>query len=421
MPRKGQPKSKPKPSKRRGPAAATPPVTGLSVLDLPIDRVVPYARNPRKNGAAVAKVAASIREFGFRQPIVTDESLTVIAGHTRLEAARSLGLAVVPVHVATGLTPAQTKAYRLADNRSAQEAEWDFDLLAGELGELKGLDFDLGLTGFDADEVERLLAPPSGLLDGVGPDEVPEPPVEPITKPGDLIVLGRHRLVCGDSTRADVVELALGGGSPALMVTDPPYGVEYDPNWRNEADRANGKPYGARAVGLVTNDDRIDWREAFALFRGDVVYCWHACWHASSTQVSLEECDFELRAQIIWAKPQMRISRGHYHWKHEPCWYAVRKGSTADWIGDRKQTTVWEMDHRKSDTGHGTQKPVEAMRRPLQNHGGDVYDPFLGSGTTLIAAEMMGRTCYGVEISPAYCDVIVARWEKATGQKAVRS
>lgn len=380
----------------------------------------PYPGNPRKNEAAVAKVSASIREFGFRQPIVTDEAGVVIAGHTRLLAARALGMTEVPVHVARGLSPAQVKAYRLADNRVAQEAEWDMEALRVEIGELSALDFDLGLTGFDDEELSALLSPAQGLQPGVDPDDVPPLPAEPTTKPGDLIILGRHRLVCGDSTQAHVVEKVLAGGLPALMVTDPPYGVDYDPDWRNRADRANGKPYGASAVGLVTNDGESDWTEAWALFPGDVVYCWHAGRHASTVQRSLEDAGFEMRSQIIWAKTRLIISRGHYHWKHEPCWYAFRKGSTAHWIGDRSQTTLWEIEHPKSDTGHGTQKPVEAMRRPIKNHEGDVYDPFLGSGTTLIAAEMMGRACYGIEIDPLYCDVIVSRWENATGQKAVR-
>jgi DNA modification methylase len=207
------------------------------------------------------------------------------------------------------------------------------------------------------------------------------------------------------------------------MVTDPPYGVEYDPDWRNRTDRPNGKPYGAMAIGQVSNDDRVDWREAWALFPGDVAYVWHASLFGVVVQSSLEECDFQPRSQIIWAKPRFAISRGHYHWQHESCLYAVKKGGTGHWSGDRSQTTLWTISHNKSETGHSTQKPVECMKRPIENNsspGQAVYDPFLGSGTTIIAAEMTGRVCYGLEIDPKYCDVIVQRWENFTGKKAER-
>lgn len=390
----------------------------LAVRDVGIGTIKPYAKNPRKNEAAVAKVAASIKEFGWRQPIVVDEDMVVLAGHTRLLAAKRLGMATVPVHVALGLSPAQRRAFRLADNRSGAEAEWDDALLAEEIAALLAEGADLSTTGFDPDEISRLTADVSKMLEGFDPDEEIEPPADPVSRPGDLYQLGRHRVLCGDSTVATDVGRLLDGAKPRLMVTDPPYGVDYDANWRNEADRATGKPYGASAVGLVANDGKSDWTEAWALFTGDVVYCWHADRHASTVQRSLEDAGFEMRSQIIWAKTRMIISRGHYHWQHEPCWYAFRKGATAGWIGDRSQTTLWMIAHGKSDTGHSTQKPVEAMRRPIHNHEGDVYDPFLGSGTTLIAAEMEGRTCYGMELMPAYVDVIVQRWEKATGQKA---
>lgn len=206
------------------------------------------------------------------------------------------------------------------------------------------------------------------------------------------------------------------------MVTDPPYGVEYDADWRNHAMRSSGAAVGGRAIGKVSNDDNADWREAWALFPGEVMYVWHAGQKAHIVAESLEVMDFEIRAQIIWAKNNIVISRGHYHPKHEPCWYAVRKGGTGHWSGDRKQATVWNIDKPlKSETGHSTQKPVECMRRPIENNsnpGQVVYDPFLGSGTTMIAAESTGRFCYGLELSPAYCDVIVKRWEEYTGKKA---
>jgi DNA modification methylase len=386
-----------------------------------ISSVIPYARNPRRNDAAIAKVAASLQEFGWRQPIVVDEDMVVVAGHTRLEAARTLNMEEVPIHIAHGLTPEQIKAYRLADNRVGQEAEWDEELLRLELGELEGMDFALDLTGFDTDELAQFMAEPieEGLTD---PDEVPEVPEEPVTVLGDLWLLGNHRLVCGDSTSADDVEKVLNGVKPHLMVTDPPYGVNYDANWRNEADRANGKPIGGRALGAVLNDDRADWREAWALFPGDVAYVWHAGNKANVVADSLIACDLDIRAQIIWAKNNIVIGRGDYHPKHEPCWYAVRKNRKGHYCGGRKQSTVWEIDKpMKSETGHSTQKPVECMRRPIVNNssvGQAVYEPFSGSGTTIIAAQMEGRGCYAIELNPAYVDVAIKRWQDFTGADA---
>jgi DNA modification methylase len=392
----------------------------MEVRLVPVETVIPYARNPRKNAGAVAKVAASLREFGFRQPIVVDPELTVVVGHTRLQAAIQLGMREVPVHVAAGLSDAQIKAYRLADNRTNEEAEWDEELLALELGDLKLEGYDLSLTGFDDDELAKaLIAATEGLTD---PDETPEPPVNPVTVLGDVWVLGRHRIICGDSTKAEDVETVLAGVKPHLMVTDPPYGVEYDPAWRNEAKRAGGKAFGAFAVGKVENDGKCDWREAWALFPGDVAYVWHAGIFAGEVAESLVATDFEMRAQIIWAKNSHAISRGHYHWQHEPCWYAVKKGATGHWVGDRSQMTLWKIDKpMKSETGHSTQKPVECMKRPIENNsspGQAVYEPFSGSGTTIIAAEMTGRSCHAIELNPAYVDVAIKRWQDFTGQKA---
>ena len=200
------------------------------------------------------------------------------------------------------------------------------------------------------------------------------------------------------------------------MVTDPPYGVSYDPDWRNRADRANGKPYGARAIGKVGNDDRADWSEAWALYPGDVAYVWHADRYSPEVAGSLANVGFEMRALIVWGKNQMVISRGHYHNQHEPCWYVVRKNATAHWSGDRKQTTLWHISGKDQDaaTVHGTQKPVECMRRPILNNsspGQAIYEPFCGSGTQIVAAERAGRRCFAMELDPIYCDVAVRRWE----------
>lgn len=385
---------------------------------IPVAKFVPYARNARTHSdEQVAQIAASIREFGFINPVIVDGENGIVAGHGRVLAARKLGMEEVPTLEVSHLTDAQRQAYILADNKLTLNAGWDTDLLRVELTELGEKDFDLGLIGFSADELATLLADKTeGLTD---PDQVPETPEVPVTELGDVWLLGKHRLVCGDSTDADVVAKCLNGVEPHLMVTDPPYGVEYDANWRNEADRANGKPYGASAIGKVENDNRMDWREAWALFPGDVAYVWHAGRHASEVQQSLESCGFEIRCQIIWAKDRFAISRGHYHWQHEPCWYAVK--GNGHWSGDRSQTTLWKIGHQKSETGHSTQKPVECMKRPIENNsspGQAVYEPFSGSGTTIIAGEMTGRSIHAIELNPAYVDVAIKRWQDFTGQAA---
>ena len=224
--------------------------------------------------------------------------------------------------------------------------------------------------------------------------------------------------MCGNSTSADDVKKLLGMAKPHLMVTDPPYGVEYDAEWRKERGISNGG-----AFGKVLNDDKADWREAWALFPGHIAYVWHADLRANSVFDSLIACDFKMRAQIIWAKNSLVMGRGDYHFQHEPCWYAVK--GKGNWTGDRKQTTLWEIDKpQKSETGHSTQKPVECMRRPIVNNsaiGDCVYDPFLGSGTTVIAAQTTERQCYGMELNPAYVDIAVRRWQDFTGKKAVHA
>ena len=396
-----------------------PRLAGLaSLAGLPLASLVPYARNARTHSdAQVAQIAASIREFGFTNPILVDAGGGVIAGHGRLLAARQLGMTEVPTLELGHLSPAQRRAYVLADNRLALSAGWDEDLLRIELGELQADGFDLALTGFDLGEIAGYLADPiTGLTDA---DDVPAAPERPVSRLGDVWLLGRHRLVCGDSTDAATVERALNGVRPHLMVTDPPYGVEYDPAWRNRAGLGS-----TQRVGKVENDDRADWREAWALFPGDVAYVWHGALHAATVAASLEACGFQIRAQVIWAKDRLVLGRGHYHWQHEPAWYAVRDKGTGHWSGDRKQTTLWQIASRAQDaeTVHGTQKPVECMRRPMENNsspGQAVYEPFSGSGTTLIAAEQSGRTCHAIELSPAYVDVAVLRWQAFTGSEAV--
>lgn len=392
----------------------------LMVETWPVARLIPYARNPRKNDAAVDRMCAAIREFGFRIPVVARSDGTVVDGHLRLKAAQRLGLAEVPVALADDLSEAQIKAFRLLANRSAAWAEWDDELLALELQDLQGFGYDLALTGFDGGELKSLLddGPATGLTDE---DAVPEPSAEPVTRPGDLILLGPHRLLCGDATVATDVARLLDGARPHLMVTDPPYGVDYDPSWRNTAGVSDTK-----RTGKVANDDRADWREAWALFPGDVAYVWHAAIHATTVAESLLACGFDIRAQIVWSKNRFALGRGDYHWQHEPCWYGVRKGAKSHWQGARDQSTLWSIAPAGTEdaaTPHGTQKPVEAMRRPIVNNSARadaVYEPFCGSGTTLIAAETVGRICFAMELDPAYCDVIVQRWEAFTGQAANR-
>ena len=364
----------------------------------------------------MAQIAASIREFGFTNPVLTDGARGIIAGHGRLLAARKLGMAEVPTIKLSHLSPAPRRAYILADNKLALNAGWDQDLLRIELGELQAEGFDLELTGFDLDEIAALLIDSAdGLTD---PDQVPEAPINPASRPGDIWLLGRHRLACGDSTDPETVAAVLGGVCPHLMVTDPPYGVGYDPAWRNRAGLGN-----TQRIGQVENDHRADWREAWALFPGDVAYVWHGALHATTVAESLEACGFQIRAQVIWAKDRLVLGRGHYHWQHEPCWYAVRNGANGHWGGDRKQTTLWQIaaTGQDAETVHGTQKPVECMRRPILNNsspGQAVYEPFSGSGTTIIAAEMTGRACHAIELSPAYVDVAVQRWQDFTGNEA---
>ena len=394
----------------------------IQVEQTPVDALIPFARNARTHSdEQVKQIAASIREFGFNNPILIRDDLTVIAGHGRLAAAKVLGLKEVPTISLAHLTPLQVRAYVLADNKLALNAGWDDEMLALELQELALEGFDAALTGFDEVEIGALLAENTeeGLTDE---DSVLDVPAEPTTKTGDVWLLGKHRIICGSSTEPDAVEKLLKGVQPHLMVTDPPYGVEYDANWRNKAKRADGTSIGASAVGKVMNDEKADWREAWSLFPGEVAYVWHAGLFAGVVADSLTACGFNLRSQIVWAKSNFAIGRGDYHWHHEPCWYAVKDGGKGHYNGDRKQSTLWQIDKpQKSETGHSTQKPVECMKRPIENNsspGQAIYEPFCGSGTTIIASEQTGRICYALELNPAYVDVAVKRWQDFTGKKA---
>lgn len=388
----------------------------------PVGRLVPYAGNARTHTVEqIAQIAASITEFGFTNPILTGGDNVIIAGHCRLMAAQKLGIEEVPVIILDHLSEAQRRALVIADNKLAENAGWDEEMLRSELAALGEMDFDLDLMGFSDEELDDLLGDLDGtaLGEAEGEDDVPEAPDNPVSRPGDLWILGKHRLLCGDATVATDVERVLNGTQPLLMVTDPPYGVKYDPGWRNQTGAAK-----TQRTGKVLNDDRADWREAWDLFPGDVSYVWHGALHAATVAESLEAAGFCVRSQIIWAKDRLVLSRGDYHWQHEPCWYAVKKTGKGHWAGDRKQTTLWQITNKDQDaeTVHGTQKPVECMRRPILNNsspGQAIYEPFMGSGTTLIAAETTARVCLGIELNPAYVDVAVQRWQQFTGQNAV--
>ena len=376
----------------------------------------PHPRNSRKHPAhQVAAIARSIAEFGFAQPVVVNGDGVILIGHARSLAAQQAGLKAIPVIVRDDLTEAQERALIIADNRLHESgASWDKKLLDEELRHLVQASYDITLTGFDLSEIAQERAVPDE-------DSVPEPGPAAVSREGDVWCMGHHRLACGSSTDPAAVLAALGGAEPRLMVTDPPYGVEYDADWRNDAVRDDGSTIGGHATGKVMNDDRADWREAWALFPGAVAYVWHDGTVSPLIQRSLKATGFEVREQIIWAKSRHTISRGAYHWQHEPCLFAVR-GKKDHWRGGRGRSSVWEITHTRSSTGHSTQKPVEAMRRPMLCHTGlgeAVYEPFMGSGTSLIAAESCGRVSLGVELSPEYVDLAVRRWQSFTGEEAI--
>jgi DNA modification methylase len=422
-----------------------------------IGRLVFYVRNPRKNDAAVDRMCASIREYGFKIPVLARSSGEVVDGHLRLKAARKLGITEAPVILCDEWSEAQVKAFRLMVNRSVGWAEWDDELLAQELADLKGLDFDLSLTGFDDREIDDFLSDPG---DDERADQVPPIPEQPATRLGDLWALGEHRLICADSTQADVVAKLLGTVKPLLMVTDPPYGIELDTEWRdraglngapvhgrprNEGDKRRARnsalykatPAYMRTEGhrevSISGDTVADWSPAFELVPSlQVAYVWHASVHTVEVVNGLLRIGFLYPQQIIWNKGRPVLTRTHYWFAHEPCWYVRKKN--APWFGTQgsENTTIWEARSPKFIMGgskavgddkqdHPTQKPVELIRKPILNHlrrGELVYDPFLGSGTTLIAAEMTERKCYGVELDPKYVDVICQRFMTFSGKPA---
>lgn len=400
-----------------------------------LEDLKPAPYNPRKiTRRAAAALKHSMDKFGDLSGIVWNKlTSNLVAGHQRIDALKKAGATFengrfvldgkeFPVRVVEFDLETE-KLANLAANNPWSAGQFDLDALPDLAMQLKDLpDFEpLALTDLfgDLDVLENDVG--SG-----DPDAVGEVPAEPKTKPGDLYLLGEHRLLCGDSTNPDDFKKLFGEERAGLMVTDPPYGVNYDPSWREGADLGVGK----RSKGLVKNDDVIDWGAVFLLWEAPVIYCWHAGKYSAQVSDSLTRGEYEIVSQIIWGKQHFVLSRGDYHWQHEPCWYAVKKGAKHNWQGARDQATLWEIKNnnsfgngQKEETwGHGTQKPLECMARPITNNSakGDlVCDPFLGSGTTLIAAEKLGRRCYGMELDPKYCDVIVSRYEKFTGKTAV--
>ena len=444
------------PQPQAQPPSPPPP---FEIQAWPIDRFVPYARNPRKNDAAVDRMCGSIREFGFKIPCLVRSDGEVIDGHLRLKAALKLqswpggDTTCIPVILCDEWTDAQVKAFRLMVNRSVTWADWDEELLALELQELQASDFDLGLTGFDTKQIDDLLA----IDDEEKANAVPPVPENPISRPGDLWLCGPHRVLCADCTSRDAVARLLGDRKPALMVCDPPYGISLDSEWRDRAglNSAPGQKRTALSKALakkhptapaepsymkhrteghtettISGDTRADWSEAFELVPSlQVAYVWHASAHTTEVLAGLLRIGFLYPQQIIWDKGRTVLTRTHYWFQHEPCWY-VRKVN-APWFGKAgENSTIWaspspkfimgSSDEEKYD--HPTQKPVELMRRPILNHlrrGELVFDPFLGSGTTLAAAELTRRVCFGIELDPKYIDVIVQRWQTLSGKKAV--
>lgn len=385
----------------------------------PLERIIPYARNARQIPArAVDKVAASIREFGWRQPIVVDKDRVIIVGHVRLLAAQKLGLTEAPVHVAHNLTPAQVRAYRLLDNRSHEETTWDRDLLGLELLDLKGMGIDLELTGFELEELDELVGAKGteGLTD---PDTVPEAPEHPVTRPGDLWVLGNHRLLCGDATVPTNVERVLEGGVAEMAFTDPPYNVNYH--------QPSSHP--RRAGRTIANDNLGPAFEEFLLHAcrnlvkatGGAIYISMSSSELDTLRRAFVEAGGHWSTFLIWAKNTFTLGRSDYHRQYEPILYGWREGSAHYWCGARDQGDVWFVNKHISNDLHPTQKPVELIERAIRNSSrrkGAVLDVFGGSGTTLIACQKTGQRARVMEINPAYVDVAVMRWQEFTGRDA---
>lgn len=384
----------------------------------PINKLVPYARNARTHSdEQVGQIAASIKEWGWTTPVLVDETGSIIAGHGRTLAAQRLQMTEVPVMVAKGWSEAKKRAYVLADNKLALNAGWDNEMLALELGEIGDLGFDLDLTGFTAEEIAALMPVeiPPGLTDE---DAVPEVPEKPVTVLGDVWVLGKHRLMCGDSCSVEAVTKLTEGGGVDMLLTDPPYNVAYEGATKEKLTIQNDN---------MGNDQfRQFLRDAFVtadlmMKAGAVFYIWHADSEGYNFRGACTDAGWKVRQCLIWKKSSLVMGRQDYHWKHEPCLYGWKDGAGHLWAADRKQTTILEFDKPSRNGEHPTMKPVALFEYQLLNNtkGGDiVLDLFGGSGTTLIAAEKNGRIARLMELDPKYCDVIIKRWQDFTGKIA---
>jgi len=393
----------------------------MQIKEVEVTALIPYAKNSRTHDdAQVAQIAASIKEFGWTNPILIDGDKGIIAGHGRLMAARKLKMDKVPVIELSGMTDAQKKAYVIADNRLALNAGWDNAMLTIEMQELEDEGFDLTLLGFDDKELNALLQPEivEGLTDE---DAVPDTPLEPKTKLGDIYILGNHRLMCGDSCSVTDMEKLVNDRQVDMWLTDPPYNVAYE-----------GKTKDALTIQNDSMSDdgfRQFLRDAYVtadtvMKAGAVFYIWHADSEGYNFRGAAHDAGWKVRQCLIWKKSTMVMGRQDYHWKHEPCLYGWKEGAGHLWATDRKQTTILEFDKPNRNKEHPTMKPVELFEYQMLNNtkGGDiVLDSFGGSGTTMIAAEKHGRHAYLMELDPKYCDVIVKRWEDFTGKKAVLS
>ena len=413
----------------------------MQIETLALDALIPYARNSRTHSdEQIAQVAASIREFGFTNPVLIDADGGIIAGHGRVMAARKLGLAEVPCVRLAHLTEAQRRAYVIADNKLAMNAGWDDEMLALELRDLQGMDFDLSLTGFESDDIAALLAGLDATPEGeTEADAVPEVQAEAVTKPGDVWVLGNHRIMCGDSTDAGSVALLMNGEKAQLMQTDPPYGVALNLRNNHEASNAaKGISAKYREFKPIENDDLDgeklqEFLEAMirAALPSLTPNCAFYLWHPMLTQgtffaaAAAAAADILIHRQIIWCKPHFIFGRGDYHWQHELCFYGWVRGNRPPFYGPRNQSTLLMLDEGggkiRKEQDHPTEKPVKLWDAPIQNHtkaGEVMYEPFSGSGSQIIAAEQTGRRCYAMELSPQYVDVAVRRWQQFTGKTA---
>jgi ParB-like chromosome segregation protein Spo0J len=406
----------------------------LAVEYRPLDSLVPYARNARTHtDAQVAEIAGSIREFGFTNPVLIGDDGTLIAGHGRVLAARKVGMETVPAIVLSGLSETQRRALVLADNRIAMNAGWDEELLALELSDLQEAGFDLGLTGFEDGELDRLLAyDPEGDGNdgdgGVAPVVIPEPPRNPASRLGDLWLLGDHRLLCGDATSHDDVHRLMNGERAVLFATDPPYLVDYDgsnhPTRNKDWSQSYGTTWDDSSQGAELYDGFIAAAIAEAITEDAAWYCWHASRRQAMLEACWEKAGAFVHQQIIWVKDRGVLTRSHYLWKHEPCLMGWRRPNRPPKIADETLASTWEMPSfaRDERPDHPTPKPLDAFAIPMRQHvarGGLCYEPFSGSGSQIMAGEANGRRVYAMEIGLAYVDVAIERWQAETGKDAI--